>query len=473
MAKVKTVFRCTDCGAGSPKWAGRCSACQAWNTLVEEVDAPVLSGVALDGLLGPRDTPVPIGEVDTAEWSPRPTGIPEVDRVLSGGLVPGSVTLLGGEPGIGKSTILLQMVAGFADRGAKALYVSAEESKQQVRLRAERLGTVRPSLWLAAESALPHILAHVDEVRPDVLVIDSIQTVFSPDLASAPGSVAQVRECAAQLVREAKARNLTVVLIGHVTKEGALAGPRVLEHLVDTVLSFEGERHQGLRMLRAVKHRFGSTDELGLFEMDEAGLVGVPDASALFLADRRPDVSGSAVVSTIEGHRPILIEVQTLVMPVEMPNPRRNGQGIDSGRLAVLAAVLERREQISFAKNDIYALAVGGVRVVEPAVDLGVALALASARCDKALPSDLVVCGEIGLGGELRQVTQLDRRLSEAARLGFTRALVPKLSPDPPAGVEVLKAATLGEAIDRLGLRGRGRDRPGTVTPLREPRAGR
>ncbi len=453
MAKVKTVFRCSECGAGSPKWAGRCSACQAWNTLVEEVDAPVLSGVVLDGLLGPRDTAVPIGEVDTAEWSPQPTGIPEIDRVLSGGLVPGSVTLLGGEPGIGKSTILLQMVAGFADRGAKALYVSAEESKQQVRLRAERLGTVRPSLWLAAENALPHILGHVDAVQPDVLVVDSIQTVFSPELASAPGSVAQVRECAAQLVREAKARNLTVVLIGHVTKEGALAGPRVLEHLVDTVLSFEGERQQGLRMLRAVKHRFGSTDELGLFQMDADGLVGVPDASALFLADRRPDVSGSAVVSTIEGHRPILVEVQVLVMGLELPNPRRNGQGLDNSRLAVLAAVLEQRCGIMLTKTDIYALAVGGVRVAEPAADLGLALALASARFDKALPADLVVCGEVGLGGELRQVTQLERRLGEAARLGFTRAIVPRSAPDPPPGIEVEKVATVREAIGALGLR--------------------
>ncbi len=455
MAKVRTVFRCTECGGSSPKWVGKCPTCLEWNTLVEEREDPGQAAGATGYAFGlaPRDTPVPIAEVNTDEWQPRPTGIGEIDRVLSGGFVPGSVTLLGGEPGIGKSTILLQAVAALAAQGAKALYVSAEESKQQVRLRAERLDTLQPSLWLVSETALPNVLAHLDDVKPDVLVVDSIQTVFDPELSSAPGSVGQVRECAARLVREAKARNITTILVGHVTKDGSLAGPRVLEHLVDTVLSFEGERHHALRLMRAVKHRFGATDELGLFEMTETGLQPVPDPSALFLADRRKGVSGSVVVPTIEGHRPLLVELQALVVPTQIPTPRRSAQGVDSGRLALLAAVLQQRAHISVSAHDIYALAVGGVKVVEPAADLGLALAMASSRSGVALPADLVVCGEVGLGGELRQAGQLQRRLSEAARLGFTQALIPKLAPDPPAGIRPLRAATLAGAIDLLGLR--------------------
>ncbi len=454
MAKVRTVFRCTDCGGSSPKWVGKCPTCSQWNTLVEEREDPGRAGGATGYAAGltPRDTPVPIAEVNTDEWQPRPTGIGEIDRVLSGGFVPGSTTLLGGEPGIGKSTILLQVVSALASRGAKALYISAEESKQQVRLRAERLATLRPSLWLASETALPNVLAHLDDVKPDVLVVDSIQTVFDPELSSAPGSVGQVRECAARLVREAKARNITTILVGHVTKDGTLAGPRVLEHLVDTVLSFEGERHHALRLLRAVKHRFGATDELGLFEMTESGLQPVPDPSALFLADRRKGVSGSVVVPTIEGHRPLLVELQALVVPTQIPTPRRSAQGVDSGRLALLAAVLQQRAGVNVSAHDVYALAVGGVKVIEPAADLGLALAMASSRYGVALPPDLVVCGEVGLGGELRQTSQLERRLSEAARLGFTQALVPKLAPDPPAGIRPLRAATLAEAIDMLDL---------------------
>jgi DNA repair protein RadA/Sms len=450
MAKVRTVFRCTDCGGASPKWVGKCPTCHEWNTLVEERDDPVVAS-SMAGL-APRDTPVPIAEVNTDEWQPRPTGLSEVDRVLSGGLVPGSVTLLGGEPGIGKSTILLQAASSFAARGANVLYISAEESKQQVRLRAERLGTLRPKLWLASETALPHILSHLDDVKPELLLIDSIQTVYDPDLSSAPGSVGQVRECAARLVREAKVRNIATILVGHVTKDGALAGPRVLEHLVDTVLSFEGERHHALRLLRAVKHRFGATDELGLFEMTEHGLQPVPDPSALFLADRRKGVSGSVVFPTIEGHRPLLVELQALVTPSAIPTPRRSAQGVDGGRLSLLTAVLQQRARIGLGQLDVYALAVGGVKVVEPAADLALALAIASSLSGNPIPSDLVVCGEVGLGGELRQVSQLERRLNEAARLGFTSALIPRLSPDPPDGMRAIRAGTLGDAIDQLGL---------------------
>lgn len=452
MAKARTVFRCSECGAASPKWAGRCQACEAWNTLSEERDDPAVSAALASGAIMQRDVPVPIADVDTAEWQPRPTGIGEVDRVLSGGFVPGSVTLIGGEPGIGKSTIVLQIVSSLAGRGLTTLYVSAEESKQQVRLRAERLGTLRPKLWLASDTALPHILAHLEDVKPDIVVVDSIQTVFDPDLSSAAGSVTQVRECAARLVREAKSRNIATILVGHVTKDGHLAGPRVLEHLVDTVLSFEGDRHHALRLLRAVKHRFGTTDELGLFEMTETGLQPVPDPSALFLADRRKGVSGSAVVPTIEGHRPLLVELQALTVSTQMPNPRRSATGVDGNRLGLLAAVLQQRVGLPLSTHDVYALAVGGVKVVEPAADLALALAITSALTGVPLPPDLVACGEVGLGGELRQAGQVDRRLNEAARLGFNRAIIPKLSPEPPKGIEALRVATVGEAIDRLGL---------------------
>jgi len=452
MAKVRTVYRCSECGGASPKWSGRCPTCGEWNTLAEEVEVPAGAPARRAATIGPRDVPVPIAEVDTTSWAAAPTGIDEVDRVLSGGLVPGSVTLLGGEPGIGKSTVLLQAVDGLAARGAKALYVSAEESPQQVRSRADRLGTLRPHLYLVAETSIPQIVAHLDTVAPDVLVIDSIQTVYDPEVSSVPGSVSQVRESAARLVQEAKARGVAVVLVGHVTKDGNLAGPRVLEHLVDTVLSFEGDRHHGLRMLRAVKHRFGSTDELGLFEMTERGLVSVPDPSALFLADRRRGVPGSVVVPTMEGHRPLLVELQALVDSSPIPTPRRSAQGLDSGRLPLLTAVLARRAGLSLHEYDVYALAVGGVRVAEPAADLGLCLAIASSLCDVAVPGTMVACGEVGLGGEIRQVGHLERRLNEAARLGFTEAVVPLLAPEPPAGVEAIRVATLGDAIARLGI---------------------
>ena len=391
------------------------------------------------------DRPVRVADVEMAEWRTRPTGVEELDRVLGGGLVPGSVTLIGGEPGIGKSTLLLQAAATMAAAGARCLLVSAEESRQQVRLRAERMGALDAGLWLVAETSLPGVLAAVDEVKPDVVVVDSIQTVFDPDVGSAPGSVTQVRECAARLVGLAKQRGLATLLVGHVTKEGALAGPRVLEHVVDTVLSFEGERHHALRLLRAVKHRFGPTGELGLFEMAGEGLVGVPDAGALFLADRRPGVPGSVVVPAMEGQRPLLVEVQALVAPTDLPVPRRSAQGLDGGRLCLVVAVLAQRVGVSFGQADLYASAVGGVRVTEPAADLAIALALVSAHTGFALPPDLVACGEVGLGGELRQV-------GSAGRLGFRRAMVPPSAPGEAAGLSVLRPATLGDAVAMLGM---------------------
>lgn len=466
MAKVRAVFRCTECGTSAPKWVGRCPGCEEWNTLIEELDAPTGPDPAL--VLGARDVPTPIDQVDAHEWTPRSTGVDELDRVLGGGLVPGSVTLVGGEPGIGKSTLLLQAVASMAARGERVLYVSAEESKQQVRLRAERLGALQSTLWLASETAVPHILASVGEIDPSVLVVDSIQTVHTPEIGSAAGSVAQVRESAARLVAAAKERSMAVVLVGHVTKEGGLAGPRVLEHVVDTVLAFEGDRHHALRLLRAAKHRFGATDQLGLFEMSDAGLQGVPDPSRLFLADRRRDVPGSVVVPTMEGHRPLLVEVQSLVTESELPSPRRSAQGLDAGRLSLLLAVLGERANLRFDRRDIYALAVGGVRIVEPAADLALALALASALRNVPVPADLVVCGEVGLGGEIRQVSHGERRLAEAARLGFTMAIVPRLAPDPPEGMTAIRVGTLTEAVLAIGINATQRaldDRP-VVRPI-------
>jgi DNA repair protein RadA/Sms len=459
MAKARTVFRCTECAGVAPQWAGRCPSCDAWNTLVEERDGGL--GVAGSRLrtgatlaLAPATAAVPITEVDLSSWHARSTGVGELDRVLSGGLVPGSVTLLGGEPGVGKSTLLLQMLGAMATNGARCLYVTAEESAQQVRLRGERLGALVPELYLASATSLPEIIGHVDALTPDIVAVDSIQTVFDPELSSAPGSVAQVRECAARLVHEAKARGCAVVLVGHVTKDGSLAGPRVLEHVVDTVLAFEGDRHHALRLLRAVKHRFGATDELGLFAMASSGLEPVADPSALFLADRRKGVAGSVVVPTLEGHRPLLVEVQALVAPSPLPTPRRSAQGVDGGRLALLLAVLDRRADVKVATSDVYALAVGGARVVEPAADLGLAIAVASSVSGVAVPDDLVVLGEVGLGGEVRQVAQADRRLAEAVRLGFTRAVVPGLTPSRD-GVELLRVSTLAETINQLGVRPR------------------
>jgi len=446
-ARPKTTFRCSSCGAASPVWAGRCPGCEQWNTLAEERVGPH-SPVAP----APSTPARPIGDVAHDDARPVPTGVRELDRVLGGGLVPGSVTLLGGEPGIGKSTLLLQAAASAAGRGRDVLYVSAEESAAQVRGRAERLGALADRLWLASDTALPELLAHLDAVRPRVLVVDSIQTVHDPDLASAPGAVGQVRECAARLVTEARARGIAVVLVGHVTKDGGLAGPRVLEHLVDTVLSFEGDRHHALRLLRAVKHRFGGTGELGVFEMGDGGLAGVDDPSALFLADRCRGEAGSVVVPVLEGGRPLLVEVQALLARTTLPTPRRQAQGVDQGRLGMLLAVLAQRGGVAVHDLDVWVTVAGGVRAAEPAVDLGVALAVVSALTGVPVPADLVVCGEVGLAGELRQVGRLDRRLAEVARLGFGRVLVPPTAPDPPAGCLAVRAAGLPEAIEAAGL---------------------
>ncbi len=443
MARTKTVHRCAQCGWSTPKWVGRCDGCDEWNTLVEELDvrdSPTSVGSA-------QSTPMPMSSIVDDASVARSTGLPEVDRVLGGGLVAGSVTLVGGEPGIGKSTLLLQLVGATAAVGSRSLYVSGEESAGQVRGRADRLGAVHQDLWLVAETALVHILSHLDEVKPDVVVIDSIQTMHDPNLASAPGSVAQVRECAHALVQYAKTNGTAVLLVGHVTKEGTLAGPRVLEHVVDTVLEFDGDRHHGLRLLRASKHRFGATTEVGLLQMDESGLAAVADPSGLFLADRVTGVSGSAIVPTLDGNRPLLIELQALVAKSSLATPRRSAQGLDQGRLSMLLAVLERRCGLSVAGADVYALAVGGARVSDPGADAAVALSVASSLTGHPLSDDLVVVGEVGLGGELRQVGHLDRRLAEAARMGFRRAIVPPGPCTVPGALEALRAPTLMAAI--------------------------
>ena len=446
MSRAKIVHVCSECGATHAKWAGRCAGCGDWNTLVEDVETADVAPVAPSA----RPGPTRIGEVGCEHGDPTPTSIEELDRVLGGGLVAGSVTLVGGEPGIGKSTLLLQLLARWQ---GPTLYVTAEESAQQVKRRAERLGATRDDLWLHAETSLPHVLDAIERVRPEVVVIDSIQTVADPALGSLPGSVGQVRGCAQRLVNEAKERGTSVVLVGHVTKEGGLAGPRVLEHVVDTVLQFEGDRHHALRLLRASKHRFGPTNELGLFEMATTGLHGVPDPSSLFLADRRTGVPGSAIVPTMEGQRPIVVEVQALASPgVPGVPPRRSALGIDGSRLSMLTAVLGRRSRVGVADQDLYTSTAGGVKLTEPGLDLGVCLAVVSAIRDQPLPADLAVFGEVGLGGELRQVSHSTRRLTEAARLGFSRVIVPANAPDGDEEIDVVRASTLSEAIAAAGL---------------------
>jgi len=447
-SRQKTRYSCLECGTAAPKWSGKCDGCGEWNTIVEEPAnaSPVV-------MLTPSTPALPITEVSGHDAAPIPTGIAEFDRVLGGGLVPGSVTLVGGEPGVGKSTLLLQVLAAPARSGTPVLYLSAEESTQQVRRRAERLGALHENIYLATETNLDHVIGHIHELKPAMVVIDSIQTVFDPELTSAPGSVAQVRQCAHRLVTLAKERNVSIILVGHVTKEGALAGPRVLEHVVDTVLSFEGDRHHSLRLVRATKHRFGSTQELGLFAMGEAGLEAVADPSEMFLADRRPGVAGSVIVPTIEGHRPMVVELQALVADGRLANPRRSVSGVDPGRVGLIMAVLERRVQVPVLGLDCYAMAVGGARITEPGADLGLGLAIVSSLTSIPVPADVVLCGEVGLGGELRSVGGIERRLAEAARLGFARAVVPRSTPEVSVGIQVLRVPTIDAAIQVLELR--------------------
>ncbi len=443
MSRPTAHYTCQACGYRSPRWLGRCPNCDAWNSLVEELEAPPRPRAAREA------RPTPLADVSPLPEERWPTGIAELDRVLGGGFVPGSLVLVGGDPGIGKSTLALQAAFRLAESGRQVLYVAGEESAQQTRMRAERLGALSRGVWVVAETDLDAVLAAARRLRPAFLVVDSIQTVYRPDVPSAPGSVGQVRECAGALLQFAKSEGTATLLVGHVTKEGMLAGPKVLEHLVDTVLYFEGERHQVYRILRATKNRFGSTNEIGVFEMRSSGLVEVPNPSAAFVGERPPGAAGAAVVCTVEGSRPLLVEVQALVSPSVFGTPRRATSGVDYNRLLLLLAVLEKHAGLAFSQADVYANAAGGVRVDEPAADLGVALALASSYRSTALDGRTVFCGELGLAGEVRPVPQLPRRLAEAAKLGFTRAFVPRGSTQgDAAGLEVVCVGTVVEALD-------------------------
>lgn len=423
--RTRTVYACTECGGQAPKWQGQCPSCGAWNTLVESLAAPVAT--RFESVAGTRSAITKLSSVEARATQRIPTGLEEFDRVLGGGLVPGGVILLGGDPGIGKSTLLLQ--AGAALGAAhRTLYVTGEESAEQIALRAQRLGLVNAPIELLAEVQLEAIVAAIGATVPEIVVIDSIQTMYTEALASAPGSVAQVRECAAQLTRMAKQRGIVVLFVGHVTKEGAIAGPRVLEHIVDTVLYFEGDTHSSFRLVRAIKNRFGAANELGVFAMTERGLKGVANPSALFLSQHAEGVPGSAIVATLEGSRPLLVEVQALVDPVQGMNPRRLAVGLDPQRLALLLAVLHRHGGVDTAGFDVFVNAVGGVRILEPAADLAVMLAVCSSVKNRALPTKALIFGEVGLAGEIRPVQRGQERLREAAKLGFRTALIPNLN---------------------------------------------
>ena len=423
MAKAKTIYVCNECGGQSSKWQGQCPACQQWNTLVESVNETPAGGNRF-GLIAEAGKLQRLSEVEAREEARIPSGVAEFDRVLGGGLVPGGVVLIGGDPGIGTSTLLLQSLATLGAT-RKVLYVSGEESAQQIALRAKRLDADAKHVHVLAEINLEKIQATLQHEKPDVAVIDSIQTLYSSALTSAPGSVAQVRECAAQLTRVAKSGGTTIILVGHVTKEGALAGPRVLEHMVDTVLYFEGDTHSSFRLIRAFKNRYGAVNELGVFAMSEKGLKGVSNPSALFLSQHSGEVAGSCVMVTQEGTRPILVEIQALVDEAHAPNPRRLSVGLEQNRLALLLAVLHRHSGIVCFDQDVFINAVGGVRITEPAADLAVMMAVVSSLKNKPLPAKLVVFGEVGLAGEVRPVQRGQERLREAAKLGFTHALIP------------------------------------------------
>src|SRR5215211_1026163 len=450
MRKSKTLFVCQQCGASSPGYLGRCPNCSAWNSMVETIeerrpagDAPAKVGVA---------APVKLTLVDSADRDRVRVPMSEIDRVLGGGIVPGSLVLLGGDPGIGKSTLVLQVASALARPNAPVLYVSGEESAQQIKLRADRLGANAEELFVLAETDLDRITAAAEKLNPGLLIVDSIQTVFVDEITSAAGSVSQVRECTARLMQWAKPRQIPVLIVGHVTKEGTIAGPRVLEHMVDAVLYLEGDRYHQYRILRAVKNRFGSTDEVGVFEMADAGLREVRNPSEAFLEERSGNAAGSTVAVTMEGSRPILVEVQALTSSTAYGLPRRSANGLDANRLQLLVAVLQKRVGLSLGSQDIYANVVGGLKIAEPAADLAVALAIGSSVRERQVDPGTVAVGEIGLSGELRSVNQLDRRVNEARRLGFSRVIVPsapgRRPQSLPDGVEIVRAGSVAEAME-------------------------
>ena len=439
------AYRCSDCGWTSVKWVGRCGECQAWGT-VDEIGATRTRGTTAAKAGTPA---LPIGSVDLTAAAATATGISEVDRVLGGGLVPGAVILLAGEPGVGKSTLLHDVAARWADAGQLTLYVTGEESTAQVRMRAERIGALAEGLYLAAETDLGAVLGHVEALEPSLLILDSVQTVASAEIDGAAGGVTQVREVAASVIASAKSRGMTAIIVGHVTKDGSVAGPRALEHLVDVVLYFEGDRHSTLRLVRAVKNRFGPADEIGCFELVDDGIIGLADPSGLFLGDRHEPAPGTCVSVTVEGRRPLVTEVQALIAPSSAPQPRRVTSGLDSSRIAMMLGVLERRAGLKLATSDCFVATVGGVRLVEPATDLAIALAIASSVNDMALPGGLIAIGEVGLSGDVRKVTALTRRLAEAARLGFTDAIIPRGAKGDSISndIQVHEVTSLNEAL--------------------------
>jgi DNA repair protein RadA/Sms len=449
---AKTIFICQSCGHQVSKWLGRCPQCGAWNSLAEEVVGP-RPGPGEVQLPPRRSTPQPLTRLTSQPETRQPSGIAEFDRVLGGSLVAGSVVLLGGDPGIGKSTLMLQVMDRLCQSNTTGLYLSGEESEAQLKLRADRLGLASPALLVATETCFENILKMVEEVHPAFLALDSIQTMYTATLPAAPGSLPQVRETAFRLAQQAKLSNIATFLIGHVTKEGALAGPMVLEHLVDTVLYLEGDRSHAFRLLRTVKNRFGPTQELGVFEMQERGLTEVPNPSALFMAERAHGVPGSVVVPSLEGSRPILVEVQALVSPSSLALPRRQTMGVDSGRVSLLVAVMEKRVGLGLSGQDVFVNVAGGVRLGEPAADLGVALSLASSYLEQPLPLDTLVFGEVGLTGEVRAVTQPEMRLKEGYKLGFKRALLAKRQTERLGefpGLELMGVETLAESIKKM-----------------------
>ena len=457
MAKEKTVYVCSACGYETPRWMGKCPGCNAWNTMEEQAPqasvsqaAPVKANKQRGGTGAKALRLDEIPEENAARAS---TGIGELDRVLGGGVVEGSLMLVGGDPGIGKSTLLLQVSEHLARQGARVLYISGEESARQIKMRARRLGVSADSLLILSENAMDAAEKRWEEIQPDYMIIDSIQTMYRPDMASAPGSVSQVRECASLLMRMAKTTGCAVFLVGHVTKEGAIAGPRILEHMVDVVLYFEGDRQHDHRILRAVKNRFGSVNELGLFEMHEKGMLPVANPSEMLLSERAKNVPGSCVIPAIEGSRPMLVDVQALALQTAYGTPRRTTNGFDAGRLALLRAVLEKRAGVSLFNQDVYVNVAGGLSLSEPAADLALCAAVASSVRDVCIPGDWAVMGEVGLAGEIRAVSQCERRLSECARLGFTSAVLPRENArhlKAPEGMRVYGVETLAEALSIL-----------------------
>ena len=454
MAKAKTIFYCTECGSETPKWAGKCMACGAWNTIVEQEAAPKTKSGRSSGVRSAFHSvkAAALTDIDTAEEIRFGTGMGELDRVLGGGAVKGSLVLVGGAPGVGKSTLMLQICGSLCKKN-RVLYVSGEESVRQLKLRAQRLGVEGGNLLVLSETALEDVLQSVSEEEPDILIVDSIQTLYNSALDSPPGSIGQVKDCTMALMQLAKGRSVTVFVIGHVNKEGSIAGPKVLEHMVDCVLYFEGERHMAYRILRAAKNRFGATNEIGVFEMEDVGLTEVPNPSEAMLAGRPTDSPGTCVTCVMEGVRPVLAEIQALVVPSSLGNPRRVSNGFDYSRSMLLLAVLEKRGGLMVGGCDAYVNVIGGLYLEEPAADLAAILALASSFRDRPVPNDLAAIGEVGLTGELRAASALGQRLAEVKRLGFTKCMIPKRAQGKlavPEGLELIRVANIREAMAAL-----------------------